>query len=150
MHSFESNGSYSDYMPSCHHDFLVEIEAEKNSNGFIDVMSVECSNCKTNSLIESDLKINVTEAPYVCNICGEAFIDMNFYNRHKMLHVPIRKTRKCFYCKKPFTDNVKFDAHMFDHDARNLPYQCNICKIVFCSRESLSAHRQNEHNITRP
>ena len=102
-----------------------------------------CSICYTGysdrSLIRAHMiKEHSTTLFQICNQCGEAFVDMTSFEKHKKMHPPLKEYR-CTICSFKGQDGLVYHKHMLTHGPPKT-YKCDHCEITFSDPFSYTAH----------
>lgn len=83
---------------------------------------------------------------FICDVCGEKFLQKSLFSAHRARHVK-QKEYQCTKCDKKFHVRSSLLSHMETHRL-NKDYVCHICGNAFKSRHSLRMHAMR-HNIDR-
>ena len=114
-----------------------------------------------------DLKKNISDLKYKCDICEKSFQVENSLVKHSLQYHSGKRVYHCKICKKSFTDNDDLDKHIREHDGISLdivdngnntislqrqgekikPYQCDVCKKCYPGKEHLQRHKKRHQRV---
>ena len=114
-----------------------------------------------------DLKKEISDLKYKCDICEKSFKLKNSLMRHNLQYHSGKRVYHCKICKKSFTDNDDLDKHIKEHDGISLdivdngnntislqrhgekikPYQCDVCKKWYPGKEHLQKHKKLHQRV---
>jgi len=82
---------------------------------------------------------------FICVQCGAKFVCQAYLNRHIANHFAERKFA-CDQCPKTFIAKKDLTHHSTHVHTDAKPYQCNICKNFYKSKQSLEVHKKSYPN----
>ena len=118
----------------------------------IHTLEIKCSKCEDIFENESKLKEHVLihrdYASYKCEKCDIIFEEKREFNKHKMTHSAEKEVSEvsCNLCDKIYCNMSKLRRHDWRSHRQ---VDCNICGETLQSRQLISEHRQEKHNIFR-
>ena len=83
---------------------------------------------------------------FICDICGRRFFQEYMLQNHMKAHNGT-DVRVCDLCGKSFTNHASFFVHKRKHEreAKNIKFQCPLCKKLYASKEYVQYHLQYTH-----
>ena len=112
-----------------------------------------CKECDRTFKNRKDLKehesTHGSDKAVTCDQCEESFSDHEGLLNHAMVHLTVQsitQNLQCSKCEKVYGNMSKLRRH----DWRNhRQIECNICGEILESRQAISNHRKESHNIFR-
>jgi KRAB domain-containing zinc finger protein len=116
--------------------------------------STACRKCGKNFPNEDEMAIHLASHlgilnknnAFICDVCGEKFLQRSLFNAHRKRHVK-QKEFHCNHCDKRFKVRSSLMSHMEVH-RQHKDYVCHICGNTFKSCHSLRMHARR-HNVDR-
>jgi hypothetical protein len=110
-----------------------------------------CEQCDNKYELKNDLEKHVlthVQKEFICNICEQRFAQQESFVKHKKEHeqMPSSDDYKCKKCEKTYSSMGNLRRHDW-RSHRNI--ECTICSEMLESRQEISMHRENKHNMYR-
>nr|XP_032837289.1 zinc finger protein 501-like [Petromyzon marinus] len=97
--------------------------------------------------VSSEERIRADERPYVCTVCGKAFVRSDTLVIHTRVHTG-EKPYKCATCGKSFNQSTALLNHKRTHTGEK-PYGCAVCGKRFAQSRVLVKHERT-HTGEKP
>lgn len=123
-----------------------------------------CTRCSKKFTKKSELNLHMKRHkpkllnPFLCNICGKAFVSLKILQRHIM-----RMHRRCPVCPKRYKGLSSLSKHLKNHyredgtldpdsilsiEAVTKPCRCLFCKYRCVTQKGLMNHMRKSHGIS--
>nr|CAD7400996.1 unnamed protein product [Timema poppensis] len=154
---------------ACGKTFKTKASLHVHNRSHSDVYPFPCSQCNCKFHTQHSLSVHLLrhtgEKPHACNVCGRRFRIKYELGRHKLVHSEY-KPFVCMVCGHSFRQRKYLMNHnkthhrecftelipFLDREFQNVvdQFQCDICKVLFDTKESLMFHIQShEHENGR-
>ncbi|XP_073831430.1 uncharacterized protein [Musca autumnalis] len=105
-----------------------------------------CNICEyryaTNAALQGHIVKHEFEKILSCNLCDCKIYTYNSLAKHMRTMHPEVPPPKCEMCNLYFPTDRHLESHMRIHNG----YRCNMCDVVYKSRNSLATHKNSVHN----
>lgn len=111
--------------------------------------SYSCKDCSIQFACRKDFLNHrkTHQKPFLCDICGQGFLNINSFKSHKEYHEAEESSFKCFICGIDFPslnlikEHLKLHRMSAEKDLEK-SYQCDLCDAKFIYRSNLCRHRK--------
>ena len=117
----------------------------KHGKSIYSGMPTKCLQCDRTFTVSSTFKYHMMkhsgEKPYVCSLCGRAFIQSGTLNKHLKSHILWRSSNKPYRCKQCYIPLNTLN-HLKRHNcSANKPHKCKQCDKSYNEVRYLKRHK---------
>lgn len=131
---------------TCHASLRIH-ERDKHENDRPFVCDVCGKAYVTELLLSYHQRFHTGEKKYVCEVCGVAVMTSSSLAKHKRIHSQI-KPHVCDMCNKGFIVRARLVEHIRIHTGER-PYACDLCGKGFTMHDKLKRHKRT-HTDQKP